>query len=295
MTDINALGLKAAGGPQVSLPVGRPEASGQISVDGAGASKSGFSAVGSVILRARATLTGSPTGSLALFVEHADDGGDWSTLQEFDFTATGVQLAEVTPKDQIRCRWVKTGAGMWSPVVVDAILAEVNEPSGGSAAGILGNGQSVLVTLFSGMELDFSIHPLQTIMGGNLVGGESPTGKLCGFAALPPLRFGNGTIIDLSNCAVELAGIVEAVDDPYDMAIDVVCFVSDGDGTNVAHAVIADEVAAPITDLAYVADLAGATWSIDAGDDLTAVGSVLSSAAGGCYSSWLAIQANWDS
>lgn len=136
MTDIGALQLKADSGKAIQLKVGRPDGSGQIAIDGAGESASGFSAFGSVILKARAVLTQSPTGALSLFVEHADDGGDWSTLHEFDFTGTDILLAEVTPKDQLRCRWAKTGGGMWSPVTVDVIPAEVNEPgSGGDVDG----------------------------------------------------------------------------------------------------------------------------------------------------------------
>lgn len=164
---------------------------------------------------------------------------------------------------------------------------------GGGGSGILSNGQSATTQIFATPN-DFSLHPVQVIGGGNLVGGEAPAGLLGGFSYIPPVFFFAGTFLDLNSgqTAVSLAGTIAEVDDPFSVGIDVVCFVSDGDGTNRAHSVITGEIDAPITDLAYTADFSTAAWTIDAGDDLSAIGPALTSAAGGIYSIWLGVQAS---
>lgn len=166
----------------------------------------------------------------------------------------------------------------------------------GARSELGGSGQTALTSLFA-TPLAFSIHPVQTISGGNLVGGSSPTGRLGGFAALPLLPYAPGQLVDLlSGFAAVLSGTVASVSDPFTLSIDADVFVGNAAGSQLAHAVVTGTLAAPITDLAFTADFsADEIWAIDAGADLSAVGSVLSSTAGGTYQVWVGIQAAWDS
>jgi hypothetical protein len=101
-----------------------------------------------------------------------------------------------------------------------------------------------------------------------------------------------GQVADLGNFGYLLAGTVPSTNDNFDIQVTV--SVTDATGTNQASAAGGFSVASPVTDLASSHNLAGGTWSVDVGVDLTVSGDILSSTAGGAFYVTVQVTGSWD-
>jgi hypothetical protein len=101
-----------------------------------------------------------------------------------------------------------------------------------------------------------------------------------------------GAVASLGDMGYVLAGLVPSTNDRFD--INVLVMVTDAVGTNVATASGGFSIPSPVTDLASDNTLAGGTWNVNVGADLTVDGDLLKSTAGGNYFVMCQVTGEWD-
>lgn len=127
---------------------------------------------------------------------------------------------------------------------------------------------------------------------GVLTGGDSFAGTIFGTVFGLTVAGAMGQVASLTEVAFTLGGTVASTADAFDIAVAV--SVSDAIGTNAASCSGGFSVAQPVSDLALSDSLTGGTWVVTAGTDLTFVGDVLSSTAGGGYFALVTVDGSWD-
>jgi hypothetical protein len=118
------------------------------------------------------------------------------------------------------------------------------------------------------------------------------TGDIYSEAVQWSLAGAMGQVADLDAIRYLLSGTVPSTPDAFDVTLAVA--VTDAVGANQASCSGGFTVPNPVTNLSSANSLAGGTWSIDTGADLTAVGNILSSTAGGHFFVLVQVTGVWD-
>jgi hypothetical protein len=191
--------------------------------------------------------------------------GDDTTNFEIDDPGGGVRIAGIAGSP---------GAAASSVLTADGDGGTSWEAGGGQAVNASLRVQDVAVTTD----------------GANFIG--SLTGHI--YVAANSIAFAAvmGAVCDLDRIRYLLNGEVPETADNFDIQLSVT--VTDITGANQASATGGFAVPSPVTSLLSANSLAGGTWSVDAGTDLTVNGNILSSTAGGTFFVFVQAVGSWD-
>lgn len=169
--------------------------------------------------------------------------------------------------DRVQNSFLDTDDNSLDVVTVDGVQARIS-PGGGSSA------EQTLQLVYP--------NAFPVIGAGNAVGGDSQNGG-GGIQYIAPSQvFAAGIVLDLAGIIAFFAA--SQLDGPGAFAMDIVVTVTDATGENSATADVTVDSETPTGGaFSLTGNGAAGTWDVTAGTDLSADGSVLSSAAGGAY------------